>query len=330
MHFWKKAIVSQSRAYSKTAHSKSFESLYDDLSTQLFHDRLNNANRALVFRPRRAKELLSRKNPIIVEGQELKPMVYKGIPGKSDLTELLELVETPDQLQSAQKVVKGYANYQPGNIQSSHLIRYLRSASRIGHYNAAASVVLTGYEFKPIRNKQVMKEMVRIQAVRASTPNGVAKVSPLKSSLFRAWQKVPQKSQEQDLDVNLSLLYGLTGLIQNAETEAQAAYITKKAKGALENVKKILASQVEIPEQGLPAFIIDLSLGIKALQTLGAESEATQIKEILSTRAASSFKNIQGLVDSYEKEIQTGYQLEHPSPSAEESPASETTPEAAS
>lgn len=327
MHCWKKAIAAQSRAYSKTAHARSFESLYEDLSTQLFHEQLNNANRALVFRPRRAKELLSRKNPIIVEGQELKPMIYKGIPGKSDLTDLLELVETSEQLQSAQKVVKGYANYQPGNIQSSHLIRYLRSASRIGHYNSAASVVLTGYEFKPIRNKQVMKEMVRIQAVRASNPSGVAKVASNKSSLFKAWKKIPQKSQDNDLDVNLSLLYGLTGLIQNAESEAQKAYITKKAVWALENVKRILSAEVEIPEQGLPAFIIDLSLGIKALQYLGAENEATKVNDILVNRAASSFKNIQGLVDSYVSEIQTGYELEHPST---ESSASETSAEASS
>jgi hypothetical protein len=317
-----RTILRSRRLYSteevNTSQGEGFSALYSRLDERLARERLNTTNRNLVYRPRRARELQNRREPIIVNGEALEPRVWPGKPRAADLTRCIREVSNEDEFNQLKYLIKDYVKYYPEKFEPHHLVSLIRHMTFVGLFPEAVTF-LDSPAMLPFHGEAYYKELARIYSVRMESLNiesvehtGVSRYfSKFARAFARAEDRVPGFAN--NLDAALIRLTGLKRLENyGVEDQALVAEVRKQENAAIDALTNTSAEeQLAARTKGqLAPFCIDL---LRA----SAVFDAPELKAIRDA-VCSKFKNTD-FVGSYVERLKDGMSLEFkPAPGAEE------------
>lgn len=291
------------------AKGEDFETLFNRLDERLSRERLNTTNKNLVYRPKRAKELLSLKNPIIVDGKPLEPRIWAGLPKKGDLSRCIEEVTNRDQFNQLKHFMKEYAQYYPNRLEPHHLVRLIRQATTIGLF-AEAITFINSPALSPYISEAYYKEQSRIYSIRLENNLSEESINETGTSRYlNKFLKVFEKADSQTpgfshaLDSSLIKLTGLKSLGKYDREESSS--VQEEIKRQEEIVNGILKSanveeQLSLRKKSqLATFYIDLKRASDI-----ALSNNTKLTELCDA-VGNKFHNLT-FVESYIDSLKNG------------------------
>jgi hypothetical protein len=326
LHVGRGGPISAVRPLSFGAHTAdgAFADVYDDLSERFLHDKLNRANRNIVFRPRRAKELLSRKNPIIIDGKLLKPLEYKGVPGSKDLFHLIGSISCEDNYKQAKEILLYYGRYARNSVDAVHLEQFVRQAGYLGLQTDAFRFVVTHELFADRIDGVVHQEALRIRAIHSE----LARRPNYQTKILRSYKLVPE--QTRGLSCCLLAIAGLVNCAIHSEGTAREL-IKTKLQGLINNCKElvdnaaIVEPSTDIFNYVRFPFYVDCQLGAQGLERatvdLGIQHniDVHKLRDIANLWG-KAFKNNE--FENYVDNIKNGFrQSPPPSPPPTEEPS---------
>lgn len=283
------------RAYSQTTQSsskQSFDQIINEIDSRLARSRLNTTNRNLAYRPRRAKELLSRKDPIIVNNEPLEPRKWDGVPGKKMLLDAIKSVSSSDEFSQVKNIIREYSEYYPQNLDQKHAKNLLRQGSILGLYNDA-NTFSQSQNLRQVLNQEYYKEQLRIHALRLKyTEGGEVKLDGI--------NKLVEKVGE-GVEGALLKVVCLNNLASVSSTET----IKNELDDAIKFAQTELITHESIVEntsrQNMGSLLITFKLASDAFKQNGAD--VGKLDQLVA-KAGSNLKNhkfIEGYINNIEE-----------------------------
>jgi hypothetical protein len=303
--------------------------VYKEIDERLARSRLNTTNKRLVYRPTRARELASRKNPIIIDGKKLEPLIWKGRPSIVVLTQCIDLMKSQEEYVKVKRFIREYADYYPKRVKPYQLSVFLRQGTSIGLFSECVTF-LHSETLKPYLNESIVKEILRIYAIKLS------QVGQAESERYLTkFNKVITSIGSDDIDVNLLALAGLSNLATMV-TDQGKNVVMDQLKERVNRAETLLSGYSPLPfdRKNKPGFIAsyiniqlclqgiakakELGINVDNLQTVLEPAVAKMKKYIRSPELYTEFmkKIHNGLAKDYEFPDQT---QEIPEPKAEAS-----------
>lgn len=317
-----RAILRGRRLYStgdvNASEGEGFSALYNRLDERLARERLNTTNRNLVYRPRRARELQNRREPVIVNGEALEPKIWSGKPKAAVLTRCIQQVSNEDEFNKLKYLIKDYVEHYPEKFESHHLVSLIRYTTFVGLFPEAVTFINSS-SMLPFHNEAYYKELARIYSVRMESLNiesvehtGVSRYSSKFVRAFaRAEEQVPGFSN--NLDTALIRLTGLKRLENYGVDDKELVAEVRKQENAVIDMLTSTSAEEQLASRKkaqLAPFCIDL---LRA----SAVFDAPELKSIRDA-VCNKFKNTD-FVGSYVERLKDGMSLEFkPAPGAEE------------
>lgn len=290
----------------KRVTAEPFQQILSDVKTRLFRFKLNATNRNLVFRPRRAKELESRRHPIMFDGQALRPLNYEGLPGRGALFGLInQMTEngSAERYEQTKSALQDYCTYVPGNVSNRHLSLFVRNAAQMGKLADSLKFLNHPVFADLVRSRTFNKEVLRLRSCAASANRAIntGVIAPIDyaNSVMKAYKRAvaQDKTPRMSASSTLASLYGLASCAMTAQKSSIAADASDAQKASLSTIKELLQSQIDLANQQIPkmqrvldkktyinynklAMLVDVRLGIMGLKLASQIEGVTVPKDI--------------------------------------------------
>lgn len=314
-------------------HTKSFQAVASNVETRLFRFKLNTTNRNLVFRPRRAKELESRREPIVVDGKALEPLKFEGIPGAGALFQLIKSIEgNEERYERLKPIIRDYVTYANRNVNGKHVSLFVRNAASMGRLADSLKYLNHPLFKKLAHSRPVTKEVLRLRSAAAFS-NTQAEVVPPQDyaqSVIKAYARAVEADQNPQRCA-LSTLASVYGLACSASSSSSSS---AEAKTLLQTQLDKLAAQFSALPQTIDkkstmnyekmSMLADISLGLKGLELaktveginvpadIDTSVLTTLAKECNSTLPETAFSDYFKAVNAaYTQEVEHRRQLAH-------------------
>lgn len=193
-----------------------FDKMMDDIQLRLFQHRLTPENRMLATREGLSKELLERKNPIIVEGKKLEPMPSMGNPGRKHLSWLLHKAESKDHMAQIESVIRSFGIQKSESLTEDHIRKFLVKSAQFGRLSEASNFLFTSHILTPYKNsRDVIKEMLRLHIIIGS---------PIKR-LMQYYDRLGSDQDADPIDIDLLMAAGIKAWLDNPKGNASQEII---------------------------------------------------------------------------------------------------------
>lgn len=267
---------------SMVVQPKNFSELLENVEKRLLQNRLNRTNRNLALRARRAKELLQRKNPVIVEGQKLTPMTPMGPAGRSHLHRLISTAETEQDLDKLEPVIRAFGIQHQESVDPVHLRLFLLKSAEHGRLSQATEFLFKSHVLgKHVNDRSLQKELLRMYAILGAPSR----------KLFRAFGRLDKRGKNA-LDINLLMAAGLQRCLQAAESQGSEHKIISASLESFLNKAKQNVDAIDLSPESLKHVTpIDFAIAGSVLDLIGGPKLA-EIKAVVSKRAVDATKYI--------------------------------------